>query len=48
MAAALLSVPLFLAAYLVYQQYDYNDPEGRVASVKVSIDISLDIIREMK
>jgi hypothetical protein len=32
----LFTLPLLLLSYYVYQQYDTNDPEGRVTSVKVS------------
>ena len=35
MAFGLIVLPLFLLSYYVYQQYEYNDPEGRVVNVKV-------------
>ena len=36
MAFGLMTLPILLIAYFVYQQYDSNDPEGRVTNVKVS------------
>ena len=36
MSFQLLGLPLLLLSYYIYQQFDSNDPEGRVTNAKVS------------